>query len=116
MSRQAFPEFSSVEIMEYVIKSSNHFTNPDIKQDKNLILNLHLLCLKRERKKVREKVLNGGNIAKFNPFINSAQIVIAANSGNSELTLRLYRKALLFILSSTYSGVTRIVRFKRLDL
>lgn len=89
---QAFPEFSSVEIMDYVIRSSNHYTNPDYKTGYG-IPDFELAFTMLEKEKARrfaEKVLNGGNIAVYpNPFANRAQIAIKpVNSG--EFSVMLY--------------------------
>ncbi|MBW7840974.1 MAG: T9SS type A sorting domain-containing protein, partial [Chitinophagaceae bacterium] len=82
----------SVEIMDYVIRSSNHYTNPDYKTGYG-IPDFELAFTMLEKEKARrfaEKVLNGGNIAVYpNPFANRAQIAIKpVNSG--EFSIMLY--------------------------
>ena len=77
--------------MDYVIKSSNHFTNPDYKTGYGIPdFELAFTMLEKEKgRRFAEKVLNGGNIAVYpNPFINSAQIAIKpVNSGEFRINL-----------------------------
>ncbi|MEO8569052.1 MAG: S8 family serine peptidase [Ginsengibacter sp.] len=117
---QAFPEYSNMEIMQAVVKSSSIYSNPDDRIGYG-IPNFHIayddLAQQRIAKNM-DLILGNKNIKIFpNPFKDNFSVLIKpVISGTGTLALYTAEGKLLFIKSvSLQQGQTQLIKFDNLQ-
>ncbi|MCO6498025.1 MAG: S8 family serine peptidase [Chitinophagaceae bacterium] len=115
---QAFPEFTSQEIMDVVIRSSNRYSNPDFKMGYGIPdFETAYNSLDRERtRRMAEKVLDGNNLVIFPNPVNSLARIVLKPQSTGEFSIALYDMSgrLFFRQKQTLTaGEVRIIPFSK---